>query len=490
MLPWKTIISISKESDVPVYLQIVNAIIRQIKTGVIKPSFKMPGTRAMGESLQINRLTVVKAYGELYAQGWFEQVKSAGTFVSDQLPDIAPRKLHQEQEKSSWPEKTGFTFRINKQIHHPASPDRQMIGFHDGPDVRLVPAEILSRGFRGVLSRKSGLHLLSYIEANGRLQVRQAIADYLNSTRGLQLTPENLIITRGAQMAMHLLGNVLFEKGDKLVNADIGFRYAELTFMNCGAVIEKVPVDEDGIDVDALERLCKKKKIRALYLTSHHHYPTTVTLSAPRRMHLLQLAEKYRFIIIEDDYDYEFHYETSPILPIASADRQGMVVYIGSFSKTISPGVRMGFIAAPPDLIYELTKLRMLVDTQGDPLMEQVVAEMLQDGEVRRHMKKSVKIYHERRDFMVEQLRSKLDDVMHFRVPDGGLAVWAEFDKKVKVPELSKALREKGIVLSPGLLHDKSAGRTLNCTRMGYGWMNQQEMENAVEKLRKMVGRM
>src|SRR5436853_4501774 len=146
--------------------------------------------------------------------------------------------------------------------------------------------------------------------------------------------------------------------------------------MQAGIKFINVPVDEEGIDVDAVERVCRRKKIRALYVTSHHHYPTTVTLSASRRMKLLQLAEQYGFIIIEDDYDYEFHYESSPILPLASVDRNGMVVYIGSFSKTLSPGIRVGYIAAPPDLIHELGKVRQIIDAQGDPVLEEVVAEL------------------------------------------------------------------------------------------------------------------
>src|SRR5260221_5577783 len=138
-------------------------------------------------------------------------------------------------------------------------------------------------------------------------------------------------------------------------------------------------------------------------------------------MKLLQLAEQYKFIIIEDDYDYEFHYESSPILPLASADQSGMVVYIGSFSKTVTPGIRMGYVAAPPNLILELTKLRMLVDPREEAVMEQVIAELREEGEIRRHMKKALKVYRERRDFMCAFLKEKLADVIDFNIPQGGL---------------------------------------------------------------------
>ncbi len=450
----------------------------------------MPGTRIMAKELNLHRQTVVKAYDELYSQGWFELVKSKGTFVSEHLPEVKPRRFVSEKTESVLSGRTGYSFKINSAIHNPAAPNRNITGFHDGPDVRLVPAELLSRGFKSVLARKTGRLLLSYIDAGGTSFVRTAISDYLNSSRGLQTDENNILITRGTQMAMFLLTHVLFSKDDLMISADIGFRYAELTFMQAGVKFVRVPVDDEGIDVDAVELVCRKKKIRALYVTSHHHYPTTVTLSASRRMKLLQLAEQYKFIIIEDDYDYEFHYESSPILPLASADQSGMVVYIGSFSKTVTPGIRMGYVAAPPNLILELTKLRMLVDAQGEAVMEQVIAELLEEGEIRRHMKKALKVYRERRDFMCALLKEKLADVIDFNIPQGGLSIWAKYDKSISVPELSKQLFKKEIILSPGRLHDASAGRKLNSTRMGFGWMNLREAEKAITILHDTIRKM
>jgi len=284
-------------------------------------------------------------------------------------------------------------------------------------------------------------------------------------------------------MAMYLLARILIQKGDRVITTNVSFRYADLTFLQTGAELLRVPVDSEGMDVDEVAKLCRKRKIRAVYVTSHHHYPTTVTLSAARRMKLLQLAEEYKFIVIEDDYDYEFHYDSSPILPLASADRSGMVVYIGSFSKTLSPGIRVGYIAAPPDLILELGKIRQVVDAQGDPVMEQAVANMINEGEIRRHMKKALKVYKDRRDFMVTMLHDKLDDIIQFKTPEGGLAIWATFDKRISVPELSEQLRKKDLILSKGLLHDLTAGKKLNSTRIGFGWMNTLEAGKAIETL-------
>lgn len=489
MLPWNTIINLQKGAEMPVYLQLANGIIKQIKNGIIKPGTKMPGTRLMAESLKIHRQTAINAYDELDAQGWIISKKSQGTFVSKQLPEITPKTITVEQNQISYAKKTGYQFKINEIIHEPAKPNRHITGFHDGPDVRLVPVELLTRGFKSVLNRKSGLQLLTYTEVAGRQYAKKAISDYLNSSRGLQTKEENLLITRGAQMAMYLLASILISKNDIVVTGALSFRYADICFLNVGANMLRIPVDDEGIDVDELEKICRLKKIRAIYLTSHHHYPTTVTLSAARRMKLIHLAEQYRFIIIEDDYDYEFHYQSSPILPLASVDKHGMVIYIGSFSKTLFPSIRIGYIVAPPNLILELSKVRQIMDVQGDPILEQVVAELLNEGQIRRHLKKAIKIYKERRDFMCTQLKDKLSDIIDFKIPEGGLSIWAKFDKSIPLPELSEKLIKKEIIISKGLIHDYASGKKLNATRMGFGWMNINEAERAIQVLAETIKR-
>lgn len=225
---------------------------------------------------------------------------------------------------------------------------------------------------------------------------------------------------------------------------------------------------------------------RALYITSHHHYPTTVTLSAARRIKLLSLAEKYGFIIIEDDYDYDFHYLSSPLLPLVSADTKGMVVYIGTLSKTIAPAIRTGYIIAPQNLILELARVRQLIDTQGDPIMELALVELFEEGHIKRHLKKAQLIYHKRRDFLCGLLKEQLPDIIDFKIPDGGLAIWAKYHKSVPLPPLTEKLRAQGLILSNGLIHNTSS-QSINATRMGFGWMNEEEIEESVGMLVKAI---
>jgi len=487
MLPWKTIIQIQKEPNCPIYLQIANSIIQEMKKGRVGPGIKLPGTRLMSEILNVHRKTLVKAYEELNAQGWIEMVPSKGTFTSKELPEMNPRRFANKQEKNkSFPTETGYTVKINAEIRKPVLPQRNIIGFHDGPDVRLMPVDELGRYYKSILSRNVNLKYMSYVEIAGVQKFRSVLSGYLNTSRGLKTTFENIIITRGSQMALYLLCRVLFKKGDTIITGDTSYYYADHLFEHIGMQINRVSVDEFGIDADAIEKLCRRKKIKAVFVTPHHHYPTTVTLIASRRVKLLALAEKFGFTIIEDDYDYDFHYLSSPILPLISADEKGMVVYIGTLSKTIAPAIRTGYVIAPANLILELCRLRQLIDTQGDPIMEMALAEMFEDGSIKRHMKKALNEYHRRRDFACTYLFQKLSDVIDFKIPDGGLAIWAKFSKSVPLPTLTEKLKTQGLILSNGLIHNISS-ESINATRMGFGWMNEKETENAINVLTKTV---
>jgi GntR family transcriptional regulator/MocR family aminotransferase len=163
-----------------------------------------------------------------------------------------------------------------------------------------------------------------------------------------------------------------------------------------------------------------------------------------------------------------------------------MVIYIGTLSKTIAPAIRTGYVIAPPNLILELCRLRQLIDTQGDPIMELALAELLADGSIKRHMKKALNEYHRRRDFTCTYLFQKLSDVIDFKIPDGGLSIWAKFSKSVPLPPLTEKLRAQGLILSNGLINNVTP-ISLNSTRMGFGWMNEKESENAINMLTKAI---
>jgi GntR family transcriptional regulator/MocR family aminotransferase len=200
---------------------------------------------------------------------------------------------------------------------------------------------------------------------------------------------------------------MILKDGSAVVVGEPNYFMANMIFQQCGAKLVNVAVDDSGIDVDAIEKICKRKKPDMLYIIPHHHHPTTVTLSADRRMKLLQLIRAYKLPVIEDDYDYDFHYSSSPILPLASADHGGNVIYIGSLTKTLAPSIRVGYMVAPENFINETAQLRRLIDIRGDNLLEEALAVLFNNGTMQRHLKKSVKLYHQRRDILCKSVKKR-----------------------------------------------------------------------------------
>jgi len=271
-----------------------------------------------------------------------------------------------------------------------------------------------------------------------------------------------------------------------IIIGETNYFTANITFEYIGAQLERIPVDEEGLKVDAIEQICQQKKIRAVFVTSHHHHPTTVTLSPQRRIRLLALAEKYRFAIIEDDYDYDYHYANSPALPLASADQNGLVTYIGSFTKNIAPAFRIGYLIAPEYMITAYTQLRRILDRQGDPVLELALAELIQNGVIRRYLKKSLKQYRCRRDLCVQLLQEKLGEYIDFKTPDGGMAIWAKFNQKIDLPQLSQLAIKNDLYLSNGLNYNPPR-KKLNACRMGFASRNLKEIEESVMLLEKTI---
>jgi GntR family transcriptional regulator/MocR family aminotransferase len=336
MLPFKTLISIHRKRIPSVYLQIANRLTELIRNGILKPGTRLPSTRALAGLLQVHRKTVVAAYEELNAQDWIESIPRKGVIVSKHLPEIKPRTFKSLEKSSGYPEKAAFSFRkINSFPIRPAKPADHRLIINDGfPDSRIAPIDTLLKEYRLLFHKQSVQRRVMFGDESGSQNLRSAIARFLTESRGLNITEANILVTHGAQMAISLASNSILKPGSIALVAEPNYRIANMIFEHSGAKLLRVSVDEHGIDVDAIEKICRKKKPDLLYVIPHHHHPTTVTLSAERRMKLLHLIRKYRFAVIEDDYDYDFHYSSSPILPLASADHDGLVIYIGSLAKT------------------------------------------------------------------------------------------------------------------------------------------------------------
>jgi GntR family transcriptional regulator/MocR family aminotransferase len=477
-----SLLSIDKHAAEPVYLQIANQLMALIREGRLQAGRRLPGTRQLADLMDIHRKTVVQAYDELLLQGWLESRAGSGTYVARQLPDMQPQQLLNHNTGVLNPVKTaGFSFEPLPHLDIAVIQSKHKYHLDDGfPDARLAPVEELSRAYRAQLMTGNPYMRLGYGDTKGSTLLRQTLSGYLNDTRGLTTTPENILITRGTIMGLHLACTALLRPGDNMVIGDISYNGAIMNAKQSGANLLKIPVDDQGLVVDELEAICRKQPVRMVYVTPHHNYPNTVALSAERRVAMLQLAQQYGFIVFEDDYDYDFHYLGKPLFPLASADRAGMVLYCGSFSKTISPAFRVGYIVGSENVIGHLAQLRRIIDRQGDMVLENAIASLLQSGIIQRHLRKALRTYKERRDLFCLLLNTRLKDYVQFKVPDGGMAVWTEFEKAVDLPWLAKEAMQQDLYFSNGLSHN-TPERNVNATRLGFASSTAEELERSVE---------
>ncbi len=236
------------------------------------------------------------------------------------------------------------------------------------------------------------------------------------------------------------------------------------------------------MDVGAFERMVEHEKIRAVVVTPHHQFPTTVVMPAARRLKLLEIARRHRIAIIEDDYDHEFHYSGRPLLPLASGNRSGTVIYVGTLSKILAPGFRMGFIAAPAPVVERMTSLRVALDLQGDLAMEYAIADLFETGELGRHVRRMRRIYQSRRDALVEALHTHLDGVVDCTIPSGGMALWTRVTDDVDVDAWANEALRHGVAIRGGRMYELE-GRYQPNLRLGFSYHNEDELSEAVRRL-------
>ncbi|WP_375756091.1 PLP-dependent aminotransferase family protein [Corallococcus exercitus] len=477
MVRWTLTVPLDSRSPTPRFVQIARALAEDVRRGRLRPGEPLPGSRALAVSLGVHRNTVLAAYQELEAQGWIVTTPGLGTFVAEAAPEDASA-VPAVQAASD----VGFVMppavETRALPRGPAAPRGMLSLLTGSPDVRLLPSEVLARAYRRALKR-GGQRLLDYAAPLGHAGLREALAGMLASLRGMAVTAETLLITRGSQGALDLAARTLLRPGDTVAVESPGYLPAWDAFRLTGANVVPVPVDSEGLRVDVLERL---GPVRAVYLTPHHQYPTTVTLSPERRQRLLSWARASRVALIEDDYDHEFHFDGPPVLPLASQDRDGLVLYVGTLSKVLAPGLRLGFLAAPAPFITRAASVRAAVDRQGDGVTEAAVAELLEEGEVQRHVRKMRSVYRSRRDALVEALRASLGTVLDFTVPAGGMTLWARCAPGVDAARWA----ERGLGEGVGFLHgghytfDRAP---LDALRLCFTSLQEDELREAVRRM-------
>ena len=487
-IPILTLLSLDRTATKDIYLQIVDQLANAIQRGLLREGSKLPGSRSLSLLLKVHRQTVVAAFQELESQGWVQTYPNKGVFVLSRNL-TTPSPLNAEAvafQTQRYPAHVGFKFKKSSILDNPWPQAKSLFTLDDGvPDIRLTQMNQLSSFYSANLKRKNNRKKLEDYASEGSEYFKEQLSSYLHQSRGLQITEQNILVTRSTEMSLYIISKVMLSPGDVVVVGALSYFATNMIFQESGARMQTVPVDDYGLDTDSIRALCRRQKVRMVYVTSHHHYPTTVTLSAQRRVELLALAREFGFAIVEDDYDYEFRYDQSPILPMASADTDGMVIYLGSFGKTLAPGFRTGFTVAPPDIMLEMRKYLGIIDRQGDITMELALGEMIAEGEINRYAKKSLKIYEQRRANLVKLLQNKLFRQVQFESPRGGLAIWTIWNSSVNLSKLAARCEKMDLHIPRNLLyqHKDMAGM-----RIGFGRMNETEMASCIDIIQAALG--
>jgi len=480
MRRWELSLALDQRREQPLFLQVASAIADDIRCGRLKPGEALPGSRELAELLGVNRNTIVAGYGELVAEGLVSTRIGGGTFVAckDSIPIMrAAVAANTLDDTPTYALTSPLPLKIPTTAYTPGT----LILSRGVPDARLFPAQAMARAFRRAIGRR-GCMPLTYTNPAGHPRLRAELATMVSRTRGLFATPDNLIVTRSIEQGIDLVARALLAPGDAVVVERFSYAPARSVMKLAGARLIPVPVDEQGMDVSALEAVLARETVRAVFVTPHHQFPTTAVMAPERRARLAELALVHRFAIIEDDYDHELHYAGKPILPIAAGRGRPNTVYIGSLANFLTPGFGTAFVVAPPAVIERLISFRAASDAQGDAAVECAIAELFEDGELLRHVRRMRRMYVARRDALAAALQRHLGSAITFRVPDGGMALWARVDDAIDTATWAQAGAREGVVFNDARgcdFHERDTSHL----RLGYSFHDEAELEEAARRM-------
>ena len=482
------VIAIDRASAKPLYRQLYEGYREAILEGRLRAGQRLPSTRSLAGELRISRIPVLNAFEQLLAEGYFESRVGAGTFVasalSDQLsapagqapsrkpaPGPGPREVARgpevllRREPEPWLQGRG-AFRLSQSAvdHFPFQVWAGLVARH-------------GRNPRG--------SLLGYGDPMGYPPFREAVASYLRTSRGVRCEAAQIMVVSGSQQALELSARVLIDPGDPVWVEEPGYRGAWDALAMAGARLVPVPVGDEGLDVAAGVAACPRG--RAAYVTPSHQYPLGMTMTAARRLQLLDWAQRSGAWILEDDYDSEYRYESMPIAALQGLDRDSRVLYIGTFSKVLFPALRLGYIVLPADLVARFVAVREAMDIFPPTLYQAVLTDFLNEGHFARHLRRMRSLYSERRSVLVEAIRSELGAALQVLGGQAGMHLTAILPEGSDDREIAARAAEQGLWAMPlSSCHLGAPARP--GLVLGYGGTDAHEIRDGARRLRHVLG--
>ena len=422
-----------------IYRQLLDAIL----DGRLRVGERLPPTRVLASQLAVSRNTVAVAYERLGAEGYLTGQVGAGTYVSAPSGVVRRARVASGRSATDQPAATAAQPRrlwASLPLAATAPALTPQFDFSVGvPDRMLFPFETWRR-LIGRELRPAAIGSVDYADPGGHPGLRAAIARHFAVSRAVQASAADVLITHGAQQALDLIGRVLVEPGSCVAVEEPGYPPARHLFQSLGARVVGVPVDDSGIVVDELPR-----SARLVYVTPSHQFPLGTAMSLTRRTALLEWAQRHGAVIIEDDYDSEFRFSERPLEPLQSIDRSGRVIYVGTFSKTLLPLLRLGFLIAPPSLLPALRTARQLTDWHSDTVSQATLARFIDEGLLARHIRRAARHYAARHQQVVSWLRDEVGDLLALVPSTAGLHVCARVAQGASV-DVDAAVRHSRAV--------------------------------------------
>jgi GntR family transcriptional regulator/MocR family aminotransferase len=414
-----------------------------ILDGRLKPGLRLPSTRILADSWGVSRNTVMGAYDLLLSEGYLFARHGAGTYVAEALALRAERApVAEETDKQPDPRLSAFWQSPPRYLMRSwaATAPSHMLFRLGVPDTASFPYHIwrrlLARSLRALAKTPA-----AYVEAEGRLLLREAIANHVSFARAVACNAGDVVVTGGTQQAFDLLAKILVNPGRTTVALeDPGYAPLRGAFAAAGAKLVPVPVDPDGLIVDRIP-----PDARVICVTPSHQFPLGVAMSMRRRAELLDFARTNGAVVIEDDYDGEFRFGTTPRDALQTLDRSGSVFYVGTFSKSLFPGIRLGFVVAPPWARRALTSAKQVTDWHQPVLEQDALASFISEGHMARHVRKMRKLYAERRELMTSGLQSHFSPWLEPIPASGGMHLTALARESIDLDDIVRSARQRNL---------------------------------------------
>ncbi|MEO1592389.1 MAG: PLP-dependent aminotransferase family protein [Cyanobacteria bacterium J06632_22] len=476
--PLDLVLTLDSHMESPLHQQVYGQLRQAILTGRLQANQRLPATRSLAQSLGVSRTTVIQGYDQLISEGYLETRVGAGTYVCSELPELALQVELPDMAAPKWKDIRLSTYAERvQQIPQRRVAPRLEIDFRYGtPALDLFPMGL----WRQLLARQvASTDVLGYApSAMGDESLRGAIATHIRQARGVRCQPAQILITGGSQQALDLIARLVLHVGDRMAFEEPGYAGARQIFTASGAEIIPIPIDGDGIDLDRV----KASHPRLVYVTPSHQFPTGTLLSLPRRLALLQWAADNSAMIIEDDYDSEYRYGGRPIPALQGLDGGSRVFYIGTFSKVMFPGLRMGYLVVPKPLITVFKTAKWLADRQPPALDQRALCEFIEAGHLERHLRKMRICYARRRQALVDALNQQFGQAVQVLGDQAGLHIMVRWTTQLSDDELVAKAAAHGVGIYSARRQYLSPERTGEFV-FGYAELDERSIKEGIRRI-------